>query len=95
MELSVFMSSLENSHPPANSSVYLQALWYDRKGNWKAAHDLVDSLPGRDAARVHAYLHRVEGDEWNAEYWYSRAAATKPGYGLEQEWEELVRHYLQ
>ena len=27
----------------------------------------------RDAAWVHAYLHRVEGDDGNARYWYTQA----------------------
>lgn len=47
-------------------TTYQKALYYDKRGDWKQAHDLVDGLPGKDAARIHAYLHRVEGDEWNA-----------------------------
>ncbi|WP_143310546.1 hypothetical protein [Chitinophaga vietnamensis] len=94
MNLDTFMASLAAAQPPEGSSVFLQSLWYDKKGDWKKAHDLVDSLPGREAARVHAYLHRVEGDEWNAGYWYDRAAEKKPALTLEEEWQQLVGRFL-
>jgi hypothetical protein len=73
----------------------LRALWYDGKGDWKKAHDQVDHLSGKNAARVHAYLHRKEGDLWNADYWYSKAGETRPNLSLEEEWEELVNRYLE
>ncbi|PSL46426.1 hypothetical protein CLV51_103404 [Chitinophaga niastensis] len=94
MELATFMTSLKEDHPPKGSSVYLQALWLDKKGNWTAAHDLIDNLPGRDAARLHAYLHRAEGDEGNASYWYNKAGEKKPAYDLEKEWEILLEKFL-
>ncbi|MBS0032265.1 hypothetical protein ACTJJ0_33870 [Chitinophaga sp. 22321] len=94
MDFNEFKQSLQDAHPPKYLSVYLESLWYDGKGYWEKAHDLVDDLPGNDAARVHAYLHRVEGDEANAEYWYSRAGETKPSYSKEQEWEVLVNQFL-
>lgn len=75
-------------------SPMLKALWYDGNGDWKTAHDQVDSLDGRPAARIHAYLHRKEGDEWNADYWYRRAGEDKPNWSVEQEWEELLLRYL-
>jgi hypothetical protein len=57
-----FKESLGQSKPESNISPMLKALWYDAKGNWDKAHDFVDQLPGADAAWVHAYLHRKEGD---------------------------------
>lgn len=43
------------------------------------------------AARIHAYLHRKEGDEWNSKYWHRRAGSVHPQkLSLEQEWESLV-----
>ncbi len=45
------------SLPPA-----LQALWYDKKGNWNKAHQIVQNASDTDSAWVHAYLHRKEGD---------------------------------
>ena len=83
---------LNSPHP--DLSVELQSLWFDFQGNWSKAHDLVDSLEGKSAARVHAYLHRKEGDQWNADYWYRRAGESRPSLSLEEEWELLVNRFL-
>jgi hypothetical protein len=88
-----FKSSLSQSAPPAHFSAVLKSLWYDAQGDWKKAHDVVDQLPGVDAAWVHAYLHRKEGDVWNAEYWYARAKKTRPNCSLADEWEQLVAYF--
>ena len=77
---------------PALSPI-LKSLWYDAKGDWKQAHDLVDSLAGEEVAWVHAYLHRKEGDSWNADYWYAKAKKVRPSHTLEEEWESLVAHF--
>ncbi len=94
MTPSAFEASLSNNAPPQNISVYLQALWYDAKGDWNKAHQLVDSLPGSQAAAVHAYLHRVEGDNWNANYWYSKAGRKMKEISLKEEWKELTEELL-
>jgi hypothetical protein len=75
-------------------SPILLALWYDAQDKWEDAHDQVDQIPGREAARIHAYLHRKEGDQWNADYWYSKAGEKRPSQSLSEEWEELVRRFL-
>lgn len=90
MTLEEFESTLAQPFPPPHFSVFLKALWYDAKGDWHAAHGLVDSLDGADAARVHAYLHRVEGDLWNARYWYARAGEEQFDGSLEEEWKMLL-----
>ena len=66
-----------------------KALKLDQQGHWREAHELVDSLNSPSAAWVHAYLHRKEGDLWNANYWYNRAG--KPAFegSLEDEWQQL------
>jgi hypothetical protein len=43
---------------------------------------------------VHAYLHRKEGQAWNADYWYSRAGRGFHRPTLEAEWEALVEGLL-
>ena len=55
--------------PEALNPVFL-ALWYDYRNNWDVAHSIVQNIPGSEASWVHAYLHRKEGDEGNASYWY-------------------------
>ncbi|TXK49004.1 hypothetical protein FVR03_07240 [Pontibacter qinzhouensis] len=94
MNLTTFKESLSATAPPAGISVYLQALWFDAKGNWEKAHVLVQALPDKNAAWIHAYLHRKEGDAWNADYWYRRASKTRPAVTLEEEWEGLLKVLL-
>jgi hypothetical protein len=43
---------------------------------------------------VHAYLHRKEGDEMNAGYWYARAGQPAATGGLEAEWAAVARALL-
>ncbi|MGE8292459.1 MAG: hypothetical protein ACN6ON_12300 [Sphingobacterium sp.] len=80
--------------PNHHWSAVQKSLWYDKKGDWKTAHDLIDQLDGVEAAHVHAYLHRKEGDPWNARYWYNRARQSVYTGSLDAEWEELFRLYL-
>lgn len=90
MKLVEFRASLPSNDPPPNLPAPLQALWWDAKGDWSRAHSLVDSLDTPDAMAVHAYLHRKEGAEWNANYWYVRAGRRFHRPALEEEWEALV-----
>ena len=82
-------------HKPDNLlSQLLQALWWDAKGQWDQAHSMTQEIHSNEAAAVHAYLHRKEGDIGNASYWYRSAG--RPGFKgtLEQEWKSLVRDLL-
>ena len=74
-------------------NVFQKALYYDKEGDWQKAHNLVDGRSGNSAAHIHAYLHRKEGDQWNAEYWYRRAGKTVFIGSLESEWEALWLEY--
>jgi hypothetical protein len=58
---------------PSNYPDELRALWWASKADWQKAHDLVEGLSSPEAAWIHAYLHRWEGDTGNARYWYNRA----------------------
>ncbi len=79
--------------PPAGTSLAVQALWHDARGDWERAHTAAQAEPGRDGSWVHAYLHRKEGDIGNAGYWYARAGRGKPASSvtLEAEWEQIAR----
>ena len=94
MKIDEFRQSLADKTPPRNASKVLQALWHDAKGDWQRAHKIVQSVPGKAGARVHAYLHRKEGDRDNANYWYDRADTKMPKIALEKEWETLVVELL-
>ena len=90
MNLSQFKQSLSSDHPPDATSVYVQAMWYDARDNWNKAHELIQDFNDNKAAWIHAYLHRKEGDIWNADYWYSIAGRKRPSVSLPKEWEQIV-----
>jgi len=94
MDIQEFKSSIVKNQIPTELSVQSKSLWHDGKGNWKKAHDLIDQLSDKQSAHIHAYLHRKEGDLWNADYWYTRAGQKRSNLTLEQEWEQLVTLYL-
>ncbi len=73
-----------------DKSELLRALQLDKDGDWDGAHLIAQAVMSRNGSRVHAYLHREEGDLGNASYWYSRADCPMPQMGLEQEWQQLV-----
>ncbi len=93
MDFREFQASLEQADPPVLPPL-LQALWYDAKGDWERAHEITQDQPGPDAAWVHAYLHRKEGDHSNAGYWYRQAGRPRCSDSLETEWETLARDLL-
>lgn len=94
MNFEQFVATLSDGTPPAAVSTVLQALWYDASGDWDKAHDLAQEENSKEGAWVHAYLHRKEGDRWNAGYWYNRAGKVMPEVSLEQEWADIVRILL-
>ena len=94
MNLDSFKESTAADEPPAQASVYLKALWYDAKDDWEEAHRLIQDLPDKNAAWIHAYLHRKEGDLSNADYWYRTAVKPRPALSLQEEWKQLVTAFL-
>lgn len=80
--------------PPDGAGPALRALWHDARGDWDTAHELAQEAGDRDGAWVHAYLHRKEGDEMNAGYWYARAGRPAASGDLRAEWETITRALL-
>ena len=75
-------------HPPPQPAQ--AALWWAARDDWDQAHAAAQADGGADAAWVHAYLHRVEGDLENARYWYGRAGRPVATGPLEAEWEAIA-----
>ena len=90
MNFDSFKESIQQKTPPAGLSRYLLSLWYDAKGEWNKAHELIQAEENKTASWVHAYLHRKEGDIWNADYWYRKAGKTRPEISLEEEWKFIA-----
>jgi hypothetical protein len=94
MDLTSFRASLTQPTPPDEISLALQTLWWDAKGDWNQAHACAQKDEGQTGASVHAYLHRKEGDQNNAGYWYRRAERAPATVSLQDEWEHLAAELL-
>ena len=92
--VSRFRASVSEKSPPASLAVPAEALWWAAKGDWDRAHKLVQDEDSREAAWVHAHLHRVEGDSSNAAYWYRRAGQPEATGPLDAEWAEIAAALL-
>jgi hypothetical protein len=90
MDLAQFRASTGSDAPPDGLDPPLTGLWWMAKGDWKKAHDAVDNEAGAVAAWVHAHLHRVEGDQDNARYWYGRAAKPVSNDPIDAEWTQIA-----
>jgi hypothetical protein len=89
-----FKASLSGATPAHHLDAPLAALWWAAKGGWNEAHKIVQDEATADAAWVHAYLHRVEGDSANAGYWYRQASKPAAVDALETEWERITSALL-
>ena len=94
MTVEEFRNSVAGADPPTGVSVALAALWWDAKGDWARAHEVVDSLETPEGMAVHAYLHRKGGDSSNAEYWYQLAGRRFYRESLAEEWDAVVEGLL-
>ena len=71
--LDAFIGSLEQKAPPPFATPMLRAVWHGLRGEWDAAHELAQAQDDAEGAWVHAWVHRIEGDLGNADYWYRHA----------------------
>ena len=90
-----FAASLADAAPPPGLTGPLRALWHAARGEWDAAHAIVQAREGDPPHDwVHAHLHRVEGDLGNAGYWYRRAGKPVGKGDLAAEREAIVAELL-
>jgi hypothetical protein len=94
MTLDELRATLNESDAPKALPKLVSALWWEAKGDWEKAHLIAQDVPGRDGAWVHAYLHRKEGDEGNAGYWYQQAGRSHCRLSFGEEWAEIVTELL-
>jgi hypothetical protein len=94
MTLQELRNSFRSDEPPEYLSLAVAGLWWDAKGDWTRAHESAQQDESPSGAWVHAYLHRKQGDNSNAEYCYRRAHKTPSRASLEQEWTEIAEALL-
>jgi hypothetical protein len=90
MSLDEFVALCEQDQPPAQLPETLRALYWDARGDWAQAHNVAQGIDTSDGSLVHAYLHRQEGDQGNARYWYDRAGRPVHRGTLEEEWRTIA-----
>jgi hypothetical protein len=94
MNLDDFRNSLNEATPPSELSLALAGLWWEAKGDWVRAHESAQQDEGPAGSWVHAYLHRKEGAQGNAAYWYNRAGKPVCRAALDEEWLNIVKGLL-
>ena len=94
MTLDELRATIRQPQPPPGLSPLLKALWLDARGDWNGAHGIAQDDDTREAAWVHAYLHRKEGDPSNAGYWYRRAGKSPATVSLGEEWDTIAAALL-
>ena len=91
-----FADSLREASPPETLPPPLLALWLVGRGEWDRAHAIVAGHEGEpDCDLVHAHLHRREGDDANARYWYRRSGEPASTLTLEAEWRLIAARLLE
>ncbi|MFK7812506.1 MAG: hypothetical protein AB8B59_08430 [Maribacter sp.] len=90
-----FLKTLENDFPKSDWPEALKSLWYDAKGDWEASHNIAQDMYTEMGSWIHAYLHRKEGDKFNAGYWYRQAGKKYPNETLAEEQEQMVAFILE
>ena len=89
-----FRASLTEAAPTTTDPA-LQRLWWAAKGAWDCAHEAVQQHEGDPRCDlVHAHLHRLEGDEANAAYWFRRAGRAPSTVPLTAEWDAIATELL-
>jgi hypothetical protein len=94
MTFEEFRASLKDAAPAPDLPPLLAAMWWDARTDWNRAHGIAQDIESAEGAWVHAYLHRKEGDEGNAGYWYGQARKPHSRLPLSAEWEEIVQALL-
>jgi hypothetical protein len=94
MRFAEFKAALTDKAPPPGLEPAVEALWYAANGFWERAHAAAQKREDASGAWVHAYLHRLEGDEENARYWYGRAGRPVATAPPAVEWEEIAKALL-
>src|SRR5262249_29494723 len=90
MDSVTFKQSLDHAAPPAGLAGPLEGLWWAARGDWDRAHRIVQDDASREAAWVHAYLHRVHGDLPKAGYWSRPAGEPVARGALDAEWDAIA-----
>ncbi|RLQ87728.1 hypothetical protein [Notoacmeibacter ruber] len=84
------MSSDPDAAEALEALTLLRANDYSPGPQWKKAHEIAQAHEGEAVFdHIHAIVHRIEGDEGNARYWYHRAGIEPSEASIVDELEAL------
>lgn len=89
-----FLETITLAKPPIHWPNALKSAWYDAKGDWEASHNIAQDMQDTMGSWLHAYLHRKEGDKFNAGYWYRQAGKKFPTTSLDTELQVIVEFII-
>ena len=89
-----FESTFTEDRPESDWPDALRALWFAGKDEWDASHDIAQDMHTNLGSWIHAYLHRVEGDKFNAGYWYRMAGKPYCNLSLKEELRQITEFVL-
>ncbi|WP_170475677.1 hypothetical protein [Ruegeria arenilitoris] len=79
-----------------NQQLLIKSLELLKNGHFKAgyqmeqAHEICQDYEGEPTFDwIHALVHRIEGDDGNAEYWYRRAGKYRHPGSVADEWQTI------
>ena len=91
MQYDDFIKLTKESEPSDKLAGVHLAVWYAVKNNWDRAHNIVQDINTETAFWIHAYLHRLEGDIDNANYWYNRARKEPSSESIKSELDDIIK----
>ncbi|MDT0607265.1 hypothetical protein [Croceitalea rosinachiae] len=89
-----FKTTLSNIAPEKDWPPALQSLWYAANGQWVSSHNIAQDLNTKIGSWIHTHLHHVEGDKFNAGYWYNQAEKSFCKTSFDDEIKEIVDAFL-
>ncbi|MBB3134079.1 hypothetical protein FHS26_001795 [Rhizobium pisi] len=68
----------------------LAAADFTMGAEWQAVHEICQRHEGEQPFDWgHALCHRIERDDWNADYWYRRAGKARGTGAMADEWSAM------
>ena len=94
MTLDEFRQSLTATEPPAGLTQPSPDCGGTPRAIGQGAHESAQQDEGKNGSWVYAYMHRKEGDQGNAAYWYSRTGKPVCREPLDPEWLSILNGLL-
>lgn len=89
MKTEELRKALANQELSPDFTIHEKALWFTNHDEWEKAHELIQSENDSLSSLIHGYLHNIEGDHWNSDFWYRRSGYTLP-VGRDKQWDFII-----